>query len=68
MIKMLIGIPVLKPYVKLHLHELENLKVINEFKNLLTDSAPLHVITLCPETVFIVVPQTFHVNLRSRRQ
>ena len=34
----------------------------------LTDSAPLHVITLCPETVFIVVPQTFHVNLRSRRQ
>ena len=31
----------------------------------LTDSAPLHVITLCPETVFIVVSQTFHVNLSS---
>ena len=31
-IKMLRGIPVLKPYVNLHLHELDNLKDINEFK------------------------------------
>ena len=31
----------------------------------LTDLVPLHVITLCPETVFIVVPQTFNVNLSS---
>ena len=33
-IKMLRGIPALKPYVNLHLHDLDNLKDINEFKNL----------------------------------
>ena len=31
---MLRGIPVLKPYANLHLHELDNLKDINEFKSL----------------------------------
>ena len=31
---MIRGIPVLKPYVNLHLHELDNLQDINEFKNL----------------------------------
>ena len=29
----------------------------------LIDSDPLLVITLCPETVFIVVPKTFHIRL-----
>ena len=31
---MLRDIPILKPYVNLHLHELDNLLNINEFKNL----------------------------------
>ena len=31
-IQMLRGIPVLKPYVNLHLHELDNLKDLNEYK------------------------------------
>ena len=34
-IKMLRGIPALKPYANLHLHELDNLKDKNEFKSLL---------------------------------
>ena len=34
MIKMLRGIPVLKPYVNLHLHELDHLYGIIEIKSL----------------------------------
>ena len=34
MIKMLRGIPVLKPHVNLHLHEFDTLQDINEFKSL----------------------------------